>query len=49
MDAQLGVRARLSALVAMAMLAVGLPAVTAPSAMAAPHERDDQRIGFRAA
>lgn len=46
MDAQLGVRARLSALVAMAMLAVGLPAVTAPSAMAAPQSVTINASGF---
>jgi plastocyanin len=46
MDAQHGVRTRLSALVAMTMLVVGLPALTAPSAMAAPQTVTITATGF---
>jgi plastocyanin len=46
MEARHGARTRLSALVAMAMLAVGLPAVTAPAAMAAPQSVTITATGF---
>lgn len=46
MDVRLGGRTRLSALVGMALLAVGLPAVTAPSAMAAPQSVTITASGF---